>query len=48
MKITIDLPDELLRKVEVIAASRGQSLEQFAVENGRHNSRKTRNCNLYL
>ena len=32
MKITIELPDEFFRKAEAIAASRGQSLEQFIVQ----------------
>ena len=32
MKITIELPDELLSKAEAIAASRGQTLEQLIVQ----------------
>ena len=32
MKITIELPDELLRKAETIAALRGQTLEQLILQ----------------
>jgi hypothetical protein len=32
MKTTIELPDQLFRKVKAIAAERGQSLKQFVTE----------------
>jgi hypothetical protein len=44
MKITLALPDQLLRNAEAIAAERGQSLKQFVTEALRDKLALEREC----